>query len=368
MELFKKGLENEHTNITLAYLIPTMACNLRCDYCYIYNNPNNVGISINMTMEVVDTFLEKYVKYLIKNDIRDATIQFYGAEPLRNWEIVKYCITQGRSQFPFSFVIITNGTLLDSAKISFLRENDVGIGLSLDGPKGITDAHRKRINNNESVYEYVADQIENLKESGIRTALSVTITNEFLDIQDEILDWFEIIGIKNINYNLLHFHKNMAGIKDYYSRATDFLIRSYNRLYNKGIFDDRILRKISAFTNEVFYYADCGAAYANQITIKPNGDVGVCQGEFATNHGRIGNILKDPFDTICNNQERLSWKRNTPIYNETCYKCEAISICGGGCLIQSLELDENSMHIDYGFCIHTKKLFFWLLQKLYEVL
>ncbi len=155
----------------------------------------------------------------------------------------------------------------------------------------------------------------------------------------------------------------------YYSRATDFLIHSYERLHKKGIMDDRILRKINTFVNDIFYYADCGAAYANQIVVKPDGMVGICQGECSTHNHEIGNIISDNFSSICNSKDRLKWKKDLPIYNDYCLNCEAISICGGGCILQAKEIGktESNNKVDSAFCIHTKKLLFWLLQKLFDV-
>ena len=130
-----------------------------------------------MTKEVVDVFLEKYVAYLLLKNIKDATIQFYGGEPCCNWDIVEYCIGSAKKLYPFNFIIITNSTLLDESKIKFVKENNIGIGISIDGTKEITDLHRKFINGNGSVYDNVLNKIELLKKEKINIALSVTITN-----------------------------------------------------------------------------------------------------------------------------------------------------------------------------------------------
>ena len=366
LERYKCALENEHTNITLVYVIPTLVCNLKCDYCYVFNN-KDIYIQKVMTKEVVDVFLEKYVAYLLLKNIKDATIQFYGGEPCCNWDIVEYCIGSAKKLYPFNFIIITNSTLLDESKIKFVKENNIGIGISIDGTKEITDLHRKFINGNGSVYDNVLNKIELLKKEKINIALSVTITNEFLNFQEDMLNMFENIGVQNINYNLLHSHDKIEGLDLYYNNATEFIISSYERLYKKGIMDDRILRKINAFVNDIFYYADCGAAYANQIVLKPDGTIGICQCECSTNNHEIGNIIFDDFSVVCNNKNRLKWKYKLPIYNEYCLDCEAISICGGGCIVQADEIGCTNNIRDTYFCIHTKKLFFWLLQKLYDI-
>ncbi len=363
---FRHAFELENTDITLVYLIPSMACNLKCDYCYVYNNRKNANAGLYMSKETVDVFLSKYIVYLTENEIESATIQFYGGEPCCNWDIIEYCVSKAKKMFPFTFIIITNGTLLDEAKIRFIKDNDIGIGVSIDGTKEITDLHRKFISGKKSVYDKVMAGIEMLKQANIRLALSVTITEEFLEQKEEILGFFENLNIDNINYNLLHSHNKVERFEDYYAQATDFLIESYENLSKKGIMDDRILRKIGAFAEDIFYYADCGAAYANQIVVKPDGCISICQGECSTHNHELGNIMLDDFSVIVNHKERITWKHNAPIYNDYCLGCEALSVCGGGCVLQAGEIG-NSHKVDSGFCVHTKKLFFWLLQKLYEI-
>lgn len=365
---FRNALEEEHTNITLVYLIPSLTCNLQCDYCYVYKNHKNKNYMLKkyMDINVVDNFLDKYVSYLEENNIETATIQFYGGEPCCNWDIVEYCVSRAKKMYPFSFVVITNGTLLDEKKIQFIKENDIGIGISLDGTKEITDLHRKFIREDKSVYDEVISNLEKLKKAEIRLALSVTLTENLLEYQEEMLDFFEKINIENINYNLLHSHDKAQRLESYYEYATDFLIASFERLSKKGIMDDRIFRKIDAFSDDIFYYADCGVVYANQIVIKPNGAIGICQGECLSEEHEIGNILTSDFTDIVNSKERLDWKKHATIYNQYCLDCEAISICGGGCCLQAKEVGENN-NIDSFFCIHAKKLFFWLIQKLYLI-
>lgn len=38
---FRSAFEKEHTNINLVYIIPSLICNLQCDYCYVYQNDKN---------------------------------------------------------------------------------------------------------------------------------------------------------------------------------------------------------------------------------------------------------------------------------------------------------------------------------------
>ena len=97
LEKYRAYVRNKHTNIDLVYIFPTLLCNLKCDYCYIYNQKQNTVNSrteLNMSERIIDTFLNKYIRCLNDQEITEANLQFYGGEPLCNWPIVKYCIAE----------------------------------------------------------------------------------------------------------------------------------------------------------------------------------------------------------------------------------------------------------------------------------
>lgn len=183
----------------------------------------------------------------------------------------------------------------------------------------------------------------------------------------EVLDSLPKLGVNGINYNLLHTHVFKPNIFQHYSDATDFLIESHNKLHNFKISDDRISRKIRSFVEGTFYYADCKAFSANQVVLWPDGDMSVCQGELNEKRIHLGNIITDAFEDIANNKKRLHIKNKLPIFNENCIDCPYISLCGGGCALQAKEIEEFC-GIDKAFCLHTEKLFIWLLNKLYDVM
>ena len=370
LEKYRAYARNKDTKIDLVYIFPTLLCNLKCDYCYIYNQKQialNSRTELNMNEMIIDTFLNKYIKYLNSQKIAEAHLQFYGGEPLCNWPIVKYCIAEAKKVFPFEFSIITNGTLLTEEMMDYFEKYDIGLGVSLDGLKEVTDIHRRFKVGETSVYDTVLANIKKLTQRKIRLALSVTVTEELLAHRAEVLDNLSKLGVNNINYNLLHTHVFEPNIFQHYSDATDFLIESHNKLHNLKISDDRISRKIRSFVEGTFYFADCEAFSANQVVLWPGGDMSVCQSEFNKQRIHLGNITTNTFEDIANNKKRLNIKNKLPIFNEGCIDCPYISLCGGGCALQAQEIAEFR-GIDKPFCLHTEKLFIWLLNKLYDVM
>lgn len=358
-------VEKNMKKIDTVYVIVSNACNLKCKYCFIENNSKNNKEVLYMNNSVVDNFLEKYSSYLKDNKIEKARIIFYGGEPLTNFNIIEYLVKKGSLLFPFEYSMVTNGTLLDERKIQLIKDYNINLGLSIDGPKFINDINRIFKDNSTSVYDNIIKKIELLKNEKVKVALSMTISQQFLDNQDKILEWIKKLGLENVNYNLLHFTEANDNLTQYYEDATNFLIKSFEELHKLNIYDDRLNRKIDSFINKRFTFSDCAAIAGTQLTLKPDGSVTVCQGNLKTNDNLLGNIVKDDFDTILNNKEREIWWKELTLLKDECLNCEAIFICGRGCLLQCEQSLGSKLEMDAGFCIHSKMSLKWLLEKLY---
>ena len=119
-------------------------CNLRCEYCFASKGDYKSGRRL-MTKEIA----LKAVDYLVANSghRHNIEIDFFGGEPLMNFDTVKEVVAYGRelenkSGKKFYFTITTNGTLFDEEKINFINENMDNIVISIDGRKDIHDSIR----------------------------------------------------------------------------------------------------------------------------------------------------------------------------------------------------------------------------------
>ncbi|MEK6727334.1 MAG: peptide-modifying radical SAM enzyme CbpB [Candidatus Omnitrophota bacterium] len=114
-------------NLTALYIDPTDRCNANCPYCYIPARIRKKGRS--MTENELFFILEKAAKYF-REQKRKAVIVFHAAEPL----LVKDIIFKGIKKFnnDFKFGLQTNASLLEIDDVGFLREFQVGVGISLD--------------------------------------------------------------------------------------------------------------------------------------------------------------------------------------------------------------------------------------------
>ena len=125
-------------------------CNLNCEYCFAsqgkYNKSASRGKPALMSFEVG----RQAIDFLIENSPgrRNLEVDFFGGEPLMNWEVVKEIVAYARSVEKeagknFRFTLTTNGVLLDDEVTDFLNREMHNVVLSLDGRREVHDRFRK---------------------------------------------------------------------------------------------------------------------------------------------------------------------------------------------------------------------------------
>lgn len=114
-------------NLTALYIDPTDRCNANCPYCYIPGRIRKKGRT--MTEDELFFILEKAVKYF-KEQKKKAVIVFHAAEPLLLKDIIFKAIKKFNNDFKFG--LQTNASLLEIGDVGFLREFQVGVGISMD--------------------------------------------------------------------------------------------------------------------------------------------------------------------------------------------------------------------------------------------
>lgn len=358
-----KGIDNK---ISLMYLIPTNTCNLACKYCFIGNTVDK-KCQTNMKWETAQIAIDKFYEHLKKNKIKKGAIICYGAEPTINWDLVKkaaqYVIDK---DYNITVDIVTNATLITDEIADDIKRLNIGVGISIDGPREVTDKNRIFKVGNKSVYEAVENAIEIFKRKEVFFSLSVTISDYFIENSKYILKWLINLNVPSINFNLMHYTDPNTEWKQYYKKASEFLIKAYTELKKNNIQDDRVFRKVESFYDRKFKFSDCGAMGGTQITIRPNGDMCICHGYWNQKEHYCGNIIRDNIEDVFKTEEYKFWNKNITLNKPECLKCKYIFTCGGGCAQQSENLFGNIGGIDKSFCKYTKIAFKWLLLNHYN--
>ena len=148
---------------------------------------------------------------------------------------------------------------------------------------------------------------------------------------------------------------------------SDFILKSYKILKENDIGEEKVKEQIEMFLNQNFKFHSCGAVGLNQLTVKPNGDVCICQGDSRSYKNIVGNIVKDEIIDILNNPINDDWLKMYTIDKKECKYCPALSVCGGGCPLQAEALFGKRTDLDEASCIYYKKLLEWLIKQYFYV-
>ena len=141
-------------------------CNLACKYCFAEEGEYH-GRRALMSYEVG----RKALDFLIQNSgsRRNLEVDFFGGEPLMNWQVVKDLVAYGREQEKihdkhFRFTVTTNGVLLNDEIQEFINKEMDNVVLSLDGRKEINDQMRP-FRNGKGSYDLIVPKFQKLAES-----------------------------------------------------------------------------------------------------------------------------------------------------------------------------------------------------------
>jgi uncharacterized protein len=127
----------------------TAFCNLNCTYCYIFNltDQSYKGRPKVMSLDLVERSARRMVEQAKLQDVRRVNVAFHGGEPLlagRDWlrKSVDTFRREGAEDVEFVFSLQTNGVLVDKAWVKLFDELQIGISVSLDGPRHVNDKAR----------------------------------------------------------------------------------------------------------------------------------------------------------------------------------------------------------------------------------
>ena len=137
-------LKNNSHTVKALCLHVAHTCNLNCSYCFASQGKYQ-GERALMSFETGKRALD----FLIENSgsRRNLEVDFFGGEPLMNWDVVKKLVKYGREVEKaagknFRFTLTTNGVLVDDEVIDFCNDEMHNVVLSLDGRKEVHDKFR----------------------------------------------------------------------------------------------------------------------------------------------------------------------------------------------------------------------------------
>lgn len=368
--------------ISVCYMILSEQCNLACKYCFLGNNDSDKRKRFeksNMTIEIAERAVQFYISQLHKSGLdfehTNPVVIFYGGEPLINFETLVYIAKRLLSLKEteiclrnLELSIVTNGLLLNKERITILKNLNIGVAISIDGFTEEENEMRVDVNG-RTVFKDVLRVLDMCKAEGLDVSLSVTLSLETIKKKESVLELVGEYGIKSIGFNILMSSDTFKVPESYGDEAAEYIIDVFCQLRKLGIYEDRMIRKIDAFSKAQVYYSDCAATNGGQIVISPVGKVGICHGCLHDKKYFVTDIYDQKFDCKTN-ASFIEWSQITPINNDECQKCPALGICGGGCPLNASYLKKgNTIHsVDKRFCPHAIKTLEFLIKDLYRLM
>ena len=338
-------------------------CNLKCKYCFAEEGEYHGKRSL-MSTEVG----KKAIDFIIANsgNRRNLEVDFFGGEPLMNFEVVKEIVEYGREQEKlhgknFRFTITTNGVLLDDEKQKYINENMHNVVLSLDGRKEIHDFMCPRAGGQGS-YDLIVPKFQKLADSRNQTDYYVrgTFTHHNLDFSKDIFHFADDLGFKQVSVEPV-----VADSTEDYAIQEEDLETIYKE-YEKIAEELYIRHKTGEKDFNFFHFmvdltggpcvakrlSGCGSG-TEYMAVSPEGDLYPCHQFVGQPEFKLGTV----FEGIKNNEIREEFANCNVYTKPDCKKCWAKFYCSGGCMANASHYAGSIMGTyDIGCKLQRKRL------------
>ncbi len=317
-------------------LLVEQDCNLRCEYCFAGTGDYGTGHRMHMDFETG----KKAIDFLIgKSEGRqNLEVDFFGGEPLMNFDVVRQLVEYGRSKEKehdkiFRFTVTTNGLLLDDDKIDFINREMSNVVLSIDGRRDVNDRVRRRIDG-AGCYDRILPKFKRLakKRNFENYYVRGTFTKYNTDFSDDVFHLYSegfdqisvepVIGAAESDFSLTQ--KDLPVIFSEYERLAKRILDAREKGEYFNFF--HFMLDLDQGPCAIKRLRGCGSGN-EYVAVSPDGDIYPCHQFAGTEEYKMGNIHDGTFDAGMKAEFA-----GTHIYaKEDCKKCWAKFYCSGGC-------------------------------------
>lgn len=336
-------------------------CNMNCGYCFAgkgeYNGPKGL-----MTFETA----KKAIDFLVEHSPgrRNLEVDFFGGEPLLNWEVCKKTVEYARSiekekNKNFRFTLTTNGLLIDDDVIEFSNKEIGNVVLSLDGRPEINDNMRKT-KNGKGTYNLIIDKFKKFADSrnqkdyymrGTYTKYNRDFAKDIIHMADlgfKELSMEPVVCSPDMPYALTE--EDIPVLKENY----DILAREMIKRYKDGNGFNFYHYTID-FTGGPCIskrISGCGVG-TEYLAITPEGDIYPCHQFVGDDKYKMGNL-----DDGITKGEIVSEFKGCNVYSrKECDDCFAKLYCSGGCSANAYHMNGDVKTVCEFSCeLHKKRI------------
>lgn len=314
-------------------------CNLACRYCFAEEGEYH-GRRALMSYEVGKQALD----FLIANsgNRKNLEVDFFGGEPLMNWQVVKDLVAYGREQEKihnknFRFTLTTNGVLLDDEIMEFANKEMANVVLSIDGRKEVHDFMRP-FRKGAGSYDLVVPKFQKFAKSRGEKSYYArgTFTRHNLDFSEDVLH------LADLGFDQISVEPVVADEKEEYALKWEDvpkICEEYDKLAK-----EMIKRKKEGKGFNFFHFmidltggpcvykrlSGCGSG-TEYLAVTPWGDLYPCHQFVGEEKYLMGNV----WDGVKRTDLCKEFKNCNVYAKEKCQNCFAKFYCSGGCAANS---------------------------------
>lgn len=334
-EKYMTDFKNRKTVVKAMCLHIAHDCNLACKYCFAEEGEYH-GRRALMSLEVG----KKALDFLIENSGSRVNLEvdFFGGEPLMNWDVVKELVKYGRSREQecnkkFRFTLTTNGVLLNDEIMEFANKEMANVVMSLDGRPEVNDANRP-FRNGKGSYELIVPKFQKLAEQRKDMSYYVrgTFTRDHLDFSEDVKHYADL-GFKHMSIEPVV----AAPEESYALREEDVpkILEEYDKLAVEYIKRNKEGKGFNFFHFNIDLeqgpcvakrLSGCGSG-TEYLAVTPWGDFYPC-------HQFVGNekfLMGNVYDGITRTDIQDEFKMCNVYAKPKCRECFARYYCSGGC-------------------------------------
>jgi uncharacterized protein len=310
-------------------------CNLNCEYCFASQGKYH-GDRAVMSFEVGKQALD----FLIANSgsRRNLEVDFFGGEPLMNFDVVKQLVAYARSiekqhNKNFRFTLTTNGMLIDDDVIDFANREMSNVVLSLDGRKEIHDRYRVDYAGNGS-WEKIVPKFQKLVEA--RGGKNYYMRGTFTHANPDFLKDIQVM--LDLGFNELSMEPVVCAPGDKAELTKEdmpVVMEQYEKLAQLMRQRDKEGRTFTFYhymidlTGGPCIYkriSGCGSG-TEYMAVTPWGDLYPCHQFVGEDRFKLGNV----WDGVDNNEIQAEFAACNVYARPECHDCWAKLYCSGGC-------------------------------------
>ncbi len=353
----------EHTKPVLKALCLHVAhtCNLNCDYCFASQGKYH-GDRALMSFEVGKQALDLLIAS--SGDRVNLEVDFFGGEPLMNWQVVKDLVRYARTREPihhknFRFTLTTNGVLLDDEVTEFCNREMHNVVLSLDGRKQVHDRLRKNYAGQGS-YDIIVPKFRRFVEQrGDRSYyMRGTFTHDNTDFTEDIFH------MADLGFTELSMEPVVSPPGEPWALTEEDLPVLFEQY---EILAREMLRREEEGRPFTFYHymidleggpclhkrmSGCGSG-TEYLAVTPWGELFPCHQFVNDPAWSMGNV----WDGVTNTALGEKFHRCNVVANPDCRTCWARLYCAGGCAANAYHAsgDINGTY-EYGCRLFKKRI------------